>query len=81
MQADRTSPAQSPELQAQLQRERRAIERAQASGELRAQDDRFTTPAAQQRERDILALESAARGTRAPVMTRQALASLGSRCR
>ncbi|HMS06931.1 MAG TPA: MobF family relaxase [Burkholderiaceae bacterium] len=52
---------------------RAAIERAQASGELRAQDDRFTTPAAQQRERDILALESAARGTRAPVMTRQAL--------
>lgn len=35
MQADRTSPAQSPELQAQLQRERRAIERAQA-GELAA---------------------------------------------
>lgn len=35
MQADRTSPAKSPELQAQLQRERRAIERAQA-GELAA---------------------------------------------
>jgi len=35
VQADRTSPAQSPELQAQLQRERRAIERAQA-GELAA---------------------------------------------
>ncbi len=35
MQADRTSPAGSPELQAQLQRERRAIERAQA-GELAA---------------------------------------------
>ena len=35
MQADRTSPATSPELQAQLQRERRAIERAQA-GELAA---------------------------------------------
>ena len=35
MQADRTGPAGSPELQAQLQRERRAIERAQA-GELAA---------------------------------------------
>jgi RNA polymerase sigma-70 factor (ECF subfamily) len=35
VQADRTSPAGSPELQAQLQRERRAIERAQA-GELAA---------------------------------------------
>jgi RNA polymerase sigma-70 factor (ECF subfamily) len=35
VQADRTGPAGSPELQAQLQRERRAIERAQA-GELAA---------------------------------------------
>ena len=35
MQADRNSPPGSPELQAQLQRERRAIERAQA-GELLA---------------------------------------------
>lgn len=40
---------------------RNAINQAVTSGELIRNDDRFTTPAAQQMERDILALEKSAR--------------------
>ena len=60
---------------------RGAIEQAVQRGELIRQAvqtpagavERFTTPAAQQRERDILALEAAGRGQAAPLMTREAV--------
>jgi conjugative relaxase-like TrwC/TraI family protein len=60
---------------------RSAIEQAVQRGELIRQAvltpagavERFTTPAAQQRERDILALEVAGRGQAAPLMTREAV--------
>ncbi len=44
-----------------------------AAGTSAGQVERFTTPAAQQRERDILALEAAGRGQVAPLMTREAV--------
>lgn len=58
---------------------RSAIEQAVQRGELirqtaptpAGQIERFTTPAAQQRERDILTLEAAGRGQVAPLMTRE----------
>lgn len=58
-----------------------AIDQAVQRGELIAQTvqgpagavERFTTPAAQQREREILALESAGRGQVAPLMTAAAV--------
>ncbi len=60
---------------------RAAIEQAVQRGELIRQAvqtpagsvERFTTPAAQQRERDILALEAAGRGQVASLMTREAV--------
>ncbi len=60
---------------------RSAIEQAVQRGELIRQavqtpaglGERFTTPAAQQRERDILALEAAGRGQVAPLMSRDAV--------
>lgn len=60
---------------------RGAIEQAVQRGELirqavptpAGQVERFTTPAAQQRERDILALEAAGRGQAAPLMSREAV--------
>jgi ABC-type glutathione transport system ATPase component len=60
---------------------RSAIEQAVQRGELIRQAvptpagtvERFTTPAAQQRDRDILALEAAGRGQAAPLMTREAV--------
>jgi conjugative relaxase-like TrwC/TraI family protein len=60
---------------------RGAIEQAVQRGELIRQAvptpagtvERFTTPAAQQRERDILALEVAGRGQAAPLMMREAV--------
>jgi ATP-dependent exoDNAse (exonuclease V) alpha subunit len=52
---------------------RGAIEQAEQRGELIRQDERFTTPAAQQREREILAFEAAGRGQAAPLMTREAV--------
>ena len=64
---------------------RSAIEQAVQRGELirqavqtpagtsSGQIERFTTPAAQQRERDILTLEAAGRGQVAPLMTREAV--------
>lgn len=60
---------------------RGAIEQAVQRGELIRQAvptpagtvERFTTPAAQQRERDILAQEAAGRGQTAPLMTREAV--------
>jgi conjugative relaxase-like TrwC/TraI family protein len=55
-----------------------AIEQAVQSGEfIRGTGDqmeRYTTPAAQQRERDILAMEAAGRGRAAPLMMREAVA-------
>ncbi len=64
-----------------LQAIRGAIEQAVKRGELIRQAvqtpagavERFTTPAAQQRERDILALEAAGRGQAAPLMAREAV--------
>ena len=60
---------------------RAAIEQAVQRGDLICQTvqtpagtvERFTTPAAQQRERDILALEAAGRGQVAPLMPREAV--------
>jgi conjugative relaxase-like TrwC/TraI family protein len=52
---------------------RGAIEEAVQRGELIRQDERFTTPAAQQREREILAFEAAGRGQAVPLMTREAV--------
>ncbi len=52
---------------------RSAIERAVGQGELIRQGERYTTPGAQQRERDILGLEVAGRGQAAPLMTREAV--------
>jgi conjugative relaxase-like TrwC/TraI family protein len=60
---------------------RAAIEQTVQRGELirqavqtpAGQVERFTTPAAQQRERDIVALEAAGRGQVAPLMTREAV--------
>jgi conjugative relaxase-like TrwC/TraI family protein len=59
---------------------RGAIEQAVQRGELirdtsqaTRQAERFTTPAAQQRERDILALEAAGRGQVVPLMNREAV--------
>lgn len=64
-----------------LENIRAAIEQAVQRGELIRQAvptpagavERFTTPAAQQRERDILALEAAGRGHVAPLMSREAV--------
>lgn len=47
---------------------RNAINQAVTSGVLIRNDDRFTTPAAQQMERDILALEKSARNQTIPLM-------------
>lgn len=47
---------------------RHAINQAVTSGELIRSDDRFTTPAAQQMERDILTLEKSARNQTMPLM-------------
>lgn len=56
---------------------RGAIEQAVQRGELLHQTtehgERFTTPAAQQRERDILALEAQGRGQAAPILSREAV--------
>jgi conjugative relaxase-like TrwC/TraI family protein len=50
---------------------RTAIEQAVDKGELICQGERYTTPSAQQREREILAIEVASRGQGTPLMTRQ----------
>jgi conjugative relaxase-like TrwC/TraI family protein len=50
---------------------RGAIEQAVQRGELIHQGERFTTPGAQQREREILAFEAAGRGQVSPLMTRE----------
>ena len=64
--------------QADLGAIRAAIEQAVQRGEfIRGtgdQAERYTTPAAQQRERDILGTEAAGRGQAAPMMTREAVA-------
>lgn len=52
-----------------------AIERAVEQGELIRHSERYTTPGAQQRERDILAMEVAGRGRAAPLMGREAVLS------
>jgi conjugative relaxase-like TrwC/TraI family protein len=48
---------------------RAAIELATSAGDLIAEGDLFTTPAAQQRERDILAMEISGRGRVQPLMS------------
>jgi conjugative relaxase-like TrwC/TraI family protein len=57
--------------QTHLEAIRSAVERAVDQGELIRQGERYTTPGAQQRERDILAMEVAGRGQAAPLMARE----------
>jgi conjugative relaxase-like TrwC/TraI family protein len=52
---------------------RTAIEQAVDRGELIRNGERYTTPSAQQRERDILAMEVAGRGQAFPLMAREAV--------
>jgi conjugative relaxase-like TrwC/TraI family protein len=52
---------------------RSAIELAVDTGELIRNGERYTTPGAQQRERDILSLEVVGRGQVAPLMVREAV--------
>jgi conjugative relaxase-like TrwC/TraI family protein len=56
-----------------LQAIRKAIEQAVVRGDFITEGERYTTPVAQQRERDILALEVAGRGLVKPILHSQAV--------
>lgn len=52
---------------------RQAVEQAVERGELIRQGEQITTPAMQQKEREILALEAAGRNRESPIMSREAV--------
>ncbi|MBC7618782.1 MAG: conjugative relaxase [Candidatus Saccharibacteria bacterium] len=52
---------------------RSAIEKAVDQGDLIRHEERYTTPGARRRERDILAMEVAGRGKTAPLMARESV--------